>query len=212
MRRGEVSKGRPRSVSSALSHIVFRTQYDLVRKPQTLDALWILPPVSWHTSEAATTVFKYYWGWTQETSETCRVILQLLLNILPTCIALVLYIYWLMIDGNPNIKLLKLCHKYNFTVGWATELSWTVWYCCRSWSLSRHGFVMVFQMSDTSSYHHNCSPEAIALQRHLWHILLKPMWCHLQTLCCALFVIWATYVQLLIISFSLLVDGMANKL
>ena len=46
-----------------------------------------------HTPEAATTVFKCSWGWTQKASETLRVILQLLINILPSCITLVLYIY-----------------------------------------------------------------------------------------------------------------------
>jgi hypothetical protein len=54
---------------------------------------WILHPISWHTAEAATTVFKYSWGWTQKASETRRIILQLLINILPSCIALVPYIY-----------------------------------------------------------------------------------------------------------------------
>ena len=45
---------------------------------------WILHPVSCHTPEAATTVSKCFWGWTQKASETCRVLLQLLINILPT--------------------------------------------------------------------------------------------------------------------------------
>jgi hypothetical protein len=45
------------------------------------------------TPEAVTTVFKCSWGWTQIVSETCRVSLQLLINILPSCITLVLYIY-----------------------------------------------------------------------------------------------------------------------
>jgi hypothetical protein len=38
--------------------------------------------------------FKCSWGWTQIASETCRVLLQLLINILPSCIMLVLYIYY----------------------------------------------------------------------------------------------------------------------
>jgi len=46
-----------------------------------------------HTPEAATTVFKCPWGWMQKASKTYRVILQLLINILPSCITLVLYIY-----------------------------------------------------------------------------------------------------------------------
>ena len=54
---------------------------------------WILHPISCHTPEAATTVFKCCWGWTQKASETCRALLQLLINILPICIMLVLYIY-----------------------------------------------------------------------------------------------------------------------
>ena len=54
---------------------------------------WILHPVSCHTPEAVTTVFKCSWGWTQKASETCRAFLQLLMNILPSCIMLVLYVY-----------------------------------------------------------------------------------------------------------------------
>jgi len=46
-----------------------------------------------HTPEAATTVPKCSWGWTQKASGTCRVLLQLLINILPSCITLFLYIY-----------------------------------------------------------------------------------------------------------------------
>ena len=55
---------------------------------------WILHPVSYHTPEVATTVFKCSWGCRQKASETCRVILQLLINILPSCITLFLYIYY----------------------------------------------------------------------------------------------------------------------
>ena len=54
---------------------------------------WILHPTSCHTPEAVTTVFKCSWGWMQKASERCRVLLQLLINILPSCITLVLYIY-----------------------------------------------------------------------------------------------------------------------
>jgi len=46
-----------------------------------------------HTPEAVTTVFKCSWGWMQKASETCRVLLHLLINLLPSCITLVLYIY-----------------------------------------------------------------------------------------------------------------------
>ena len=56
---------------------------------------WILHPVSCHTPEAVTTVSKCSWGWMQKASETCRVLLQLLINILPSCITLVLYIYYI---------------------------------------------------------------------------------------------------------------------
>ena len=79
----------------------------------------ILHPVSCHTPEAATTVSKCSWGWTQKASETCRVILQLLINILPSCITLVLYIYyekWYLIEmiwrPAPNCELIwaVLCH------------------------------------------------------------------------------------------------------
>ena len=54
---------------------------------------WIPHPVSCHTPEAVTAVFKWSWGWKQKASETCRVLLQLLINILPSCITLVLYVY-----------------------------------------------------------------------------------------------------------------------
>ena len=56
---------------------------------------WILHPISCHTSEAVTTVFKYSWGWTQKASETYRVLLQLLINILPSYITLVFCMYLL---------------------------------------------------------------------------------------------------------------------
>jgi hypothetical protein len=58
---------------------------------------WILHPISCHTPEAVTTVFKCSWGWTQIASETCRVLLQLIINILPSCITLVLYIYYIFV-------------------------------------------------------------------------------------------------------------------
>jgi hypothetical protein len=57
---------------------------------------WILHSVSCQTPEAVTTVFKCSWGWTQKASETCRVLLQLLINILLSCITLVLYVCWFM--------------------------------------------------------------------------------------------------------------------
>jgi hypothetical protein len=66
---------------------------------------WILQPISCHTPEAVTTVFKCSWGWTQIASETCRMLLQLIINILPSCITLVLYIYILTYDAR------KIKHK-----------------------------------------------------------------------------------------------------
>ena len=59
-----------------------------------------------HTSEAVTTVSKCSWRWKQKASETCRAILQLLINILPSCITLVLlYIYIYIIFMKLNISL-----------------------------------------------------------------------------------------------------------
>ena len=47
-----------------------------------------------HSPEPASTVSKCSWRWAQKASETCRAILQLQINILPSCITLVLlYIY-----------------------------------------------------------------------------------------------------------------------
>ena len=65
---------------------------------------WILHTVSCHTSEAVTTVFKCSWGWTQKASETCRVLLQLLINILPSRITLVIYIYYLSLFVSPILS------------------------------------------------------------------------------------------------------------
>ena len=79
-------------MASALSHIV----YTIWLSAEVIDLgqpYWILHPVSCHTPRAVTTVFKCFWGWTQKAPETCRVLLQLLINILPSYIKLVLYIY-----------------------------------------------------------------------------------------------------------------------
>jgi len=43
-----------------------------------------------HSPEAASTISKCFWRWTQKASETCTAILQLQINILPSCITLVL--------------------------------------------------------------------------------------------------------------------------
>jgi hypothetical protein len=73
---------------------------------------WILHPMSCQTPDAVTTVFKRSWGWKQIASETCRVLLHLLINILPSCITLVLYIYILTYDGR------KIKDKMKFHI-WA---------------------------------------------------------------------------------------------
>ena len=58
-----------------------------------LTPCWIPHPISCHSPEAASTISKCSWGWTQKASETCTAILQLQINILPNCITLVLFIY-----------------------------------------------------------------------------------------------------------------------
>jgi len=67
------------------------TQYDLVWMPSTLDALtgYFTPSHVTHQM-LLSTVSKCSWRWTQKASETCRAILQLQINILPSCITLVL--------------------------------------------------------------------------------------------------------------------------
>jgi hypothetical protein len=46
-------------------------------------------------------------------SETCRVLLQLLINILPSCITLVLYIYYVVLCFNCyiSLKITLLCKR-----------------------------------------------------------------------------------------------------
>jgi len=44
-----------------------------------------------HSPETATTVSKCSWRWMQKASETCRAVLQLQINLLPSCITLVLF-------------------------------------------------------------------------------------------------------------------------
>jgi len=51
-----------------------------------------------HSPEAASAISKCYWRWTQKASETCRAILQLQINILPSCFTLVL-LYILTYDA-----------------------------------------------------------------------------------------------------------------
>ena len=59
---------------------------------------WIPQPVSCHSPEAASTISKCSWRWTKKLSETCRAILQLQTNILPSCMTLVL-LYILTYDA-----------------------------------------------------------------------------------------------------------------
>jgi len=56
----------------------------------TKSSCWIPKPVSCHSPEAASTISKCSWRWTQKASETCRGVLQLQINLLPSCITLVL--------------------------------------------------------------------------------------------------------------------------
>ena len=84
---------RPRSMASTLSHTVYRTG----------------SLVASHSPEAATTVSKCSWRWTQKASETRRTILQLQINILPNCIRLVL-LYILTYDARkPKQKISIFC-------------------------------------------------------------------------------------------------------
>jgi hypothetical protein len=83
-----VLRGQPTASQS-------ETQYDLVRKPSTLDALTgYFTPSHVKRQRLLLQFFKCSWGWTQIASETCRILLQLLINILPSCITLVLYMYY----------------------------------------------------------------------------------------------------------------------
>ena len=81
------------------------TQYDLVRKPSTLDALFgYFTPSHVIHHRLLLQFFNWSWGWKQIASETCRVLLHLLIIILPSCITLVLYIYynyWVYFDYFP---------------------------------------------------------------------------------------------------------------
>ena len=87
-------------MASALSHIVLYTIWLSAEAIELGRPYWIIRPVSCHIPEAVTTVFKCSWGWTHKASETCRVILQLLINILPSCIMLVLYIYYVLRENS----------------------------------------------------------------------------------------------------------------
>jgi hypothetical protein len=65
-----------------------------IRSAEAIDLghpYWILHPASCQTPEAVTTVFKCSWGWTQIASETCRLLLQLLINILPSSLYILTY-------------------------------------------------------------------------------------------------------------------------
>ena len=86
-----------------------------------------------HTPEAVTTVFKCSWRWKQKASETCRVLLQLLINILAK-LHHVGFLYILSYDAR------KLKHKIQQKI--FTRLNdccpITVWYrsfTCSVWQL-----------------------------------------------------------------------------
>ena len=76
-----------------ISHIVY-TQYDLVRKPSTLDALigYFTPSHVKHQRLLLQFLSAPEDG-RKKRPKHVRVLLQLLLNIVPSCITLVLYIY-----------------------------------------------------------------------------------------------------------------------
>ena len=71
-----------------------------------------------HTPEAVTTVFKCSWGWTQKASETCRVLLQLLINILPSCITLVLYIYYDDVSRFQTFTMFWMFYAFFWVIPW----------------------------------------------------------------------------------------------
>jgi hypothetical protein len=81
---------------TALILYTFRTLFTTWLSAESIDPgrpYWTLHLISCQTPDAVTTVFECSWGWKHIASETCRVVLQLLINILPSCITLVLYIY-----------------------------------------------------------------------------------------------------------------------
>ena len=118
-----------------------------------------------HTPEAATTVSKCSWGWTQKASETCRALLQLLINILPSCVTLVLYIYlsnsiktWMLfllsssmigrrlqdsnLDSRNIFEFLSLCacRRNQFLVkGSVSALRWSGKQCLLQWNTVHSG-------------------------------------------------------------------------
>ena len=107
---------------------------------------WILHPVSCHSPEAATTVFKCSWGWTQKASETCRVLLQLLINVLPSCITLVLYIYIYMENGVCMCRFLSYLKLTSRTAAsiWSRNIQLCLFYHLRSSEIQGNS-----QLSDT---------------------------------------------------------------
>jgi hypothetical protein len=87
---------------------------------------WIPHPISCQTPEAVTTILKCSWGWTQIASETCRVLLQLLINILPSCITLVLCVcvcVYIYIYGSFATAVSQLQHCHNYSTVTTTTLS-----------------------------------------------------------------------------------------
>ena len=99
------------------------TQYDLVRKPSTLDALigFFTPSHVIHQRLLLQFLSAPEDGC--KASETCRALLQLLINILPSCITLVLYIYYVMADIRTETLIFKLSntHVHQYVCGGVLE-------------------------------------------------------------------------------------------
>ena len=85
------------------------TQYDLVRKPSTLDALigYFTPSHVIHQR-----LLLQFLSAPEDGRKKRPKQLHLLIKILPSCITLVLYIYYLMMHGNSNIKLIDMLLHY----------------------------------------------------------------------------------------------------
>ena len=98
------SSGALRNCSSSIWWVRRGVLYTVWLSVDAIDLgpCWIPHPGSCHSPEAASTVSKCSWRWTQKASETCRAILQLQINILPSWITLVLFIYILYISLLPR--------------------------------------------------------------------------------------------------------------
>ena len=88
---------------------------------------------SYHTPEAATTVFNCSWGWTQKASETCRVLLQLLINILPSCITLVFYIYYTLTTFySLHTRKMGRQHYMTYEILMVATIQAWIFLCCKA--------------------------------------------------------------------------------